>query len=321
MELHKNKDEFMVVVSEAAKQLNIFEYILEKDYWVTMLLKKIAEFEYNNFLVFKGGTSLSKGFGLITRFSEDIDTALKPEAIQENGIHKKSGEAIHRIIKKLKISDFSAVDEGRESEKQRYKRVYAFPKVYDYPHASPIHDKVVLEVNAFSNPMPVEMVSISSLLGEFVGDKYGTADQHRYGLTAFDLQALSPERSFCEKILAVRRASHKGGAFFDARVRHLYDLFQLFSSDRIKSFIEGHEFEQMLTVCHLDDAINQKITTNTSNHFVDSKLFKNPKKIIYSVEQSYNLLSSITFDGVIPKIDNIIATIAAIGKRLQKFRF
>ena len=70
--LHEHED-FKLLINETAKQVNLSPFIIEKDYWVTYLLKNLAKSEFANEFVFKGGTCLSKAYALIDRFSEDID--------------------------------------------------------------------------------------------------------------------------------------------------------------------------------------------------------------------------------------------------------
>lgn len=319
MDLHKNRNDFKALVPQVSNALNLPQHVVEKDYWVTMMLKRMSEFEYRNFTVFKGGTSLSKGYGFIKRFSEDVDISLKPSAFSSGGIHKKTGEAIHKFIRKVRLDELTAIDEGKESEKQRYKRVYEFPRHFDYPVSSPIHDRVILEVNAFSNPTPIETVTIVSTIGEYIGQHFGRDKQAERGLMSFQLDALTPERSFCEKLLALRRAAHKRKEFLEARVRHLYDVFQLYNIDRISSFVESDNFEKMLTACYQDDELNQKISEEASKCFVENKLFEMPADTIQAVAVNYNNLRSITFDGVLPSIDGIINTISNLSERLSGF--
>lgn len=71
MYLHNDKTLFEEVINEANARTGIAQSIIEKDYYVTMILKFLAK--HNPDIVFKGGTSLSKCFHLIDRFSEDID--------------------------------------------------------------------------------------------------------------------------------------------------------------------------------------------------------------------------------------------------------
>ena len=71
-------DERRVYVEQAAVQRNISPVVMEKDFWVCWLLGVLFQSEFAGNLVFKGGTSLSKVFGIIERFSEDIDLSLSP---------------------------------------------------------------------------------------------------------------------------------------------------------------------------------------------------------------------------------------------------
>ena len=71
MYLHKNRELFRDVILVTSQELEVSEDIVEKDYYVTLILRKLSTIEYP--IVFKGGTSLSKAFQVIDRFSEDID--------------------------------------------------------------------------------------------------------------------------------------------------------------------------------------------------------------------------------------------------------
>ena len=75
--LQISSDELELVIQNTADKLNMSKAIVEKDLWVCIILKYLfQDFKYKNSIVFKGGTSLSKVYKLIERFSEDIDLAL-----------------------------------------------------------------------------------------------------------------------------------------------------------------------------------------------------------------------------------------------------
>jgi predicted nucleotidyltransferase component of viral defense system len=67
------------VIQEAAVRRGVSPVIIEKDFWVCYILSSLFRSEFGESLVFKGGTSLSKVFRVIHRFSEDIDLSLSPE--------------------------------------------------------------------------------------------------------------------------------------------------------------------------------------------------------------------------------------------------
>lgn len=72
------EDERRLYIEQAALRRSLSPVVLEKDFWVCWLLGVLFESEFAGSLVFKGGTSLSKVFGVIDRFSEDIDLSLSP---------------------------------------------------------------------------------------------------------------------------------------------------------------------------------------------------------------------------------------------------
>lgn len=81
MNLHENKEDFTEAVQAVSRGLNISPALVEKDYYVTLVLKRLNE-ELSG-LIFKGGTSLSKCHKAINRFSEDIDLTLDSEHLNK----------------------------------------------------------------------------------------------------------------------------------------------------------------------------------------------------------------------------------------------
>ncbi len=94
MNLHHNIKLYSDTLRAASQQLNIKSEFVEKDYWITLVLSRLAKSEYVDESVFKGGTSLSKGYNLINRFSEDVDLAIINRG-------NKSGNEIKTIIRNV----------------------------------------------------------------------------------------------------------------------------------------------------------------------------------------------------------------------------
>ena len=92
--LHENKEEFINAVNLASEYFHVLPVIVEKDYYVTMILRELSERQ--GFVVFKGGTSLSKCHKVIRRFSEDIDITIDSRLSQ--GQMKKLKEVITDIF-------------------------------------------------------------------------------------------------------------------------------------------------------------------------------------------------------------------------------
>lgn len=322
MKLHKKTGDFRAAIQNAAIRFNLPEHVVEKDYWVTKTLFNLSNYAHKEYVVFKGGTALSKGYGLIKRFSEDIDLALHPDGVGEGKIHKRMGDALHRVVSAIKDESFTVDEAEKESEKQRYKRVYLFPQIVEYPDGSPIHSKIVVEVNSFSTPTPVESVEIKSLVANFLLEGYGQDVVNEEGLNSFAISVLKPERIFCEKLLALRRASFRGGDFFAERIRHLYDIHQMFRSKRIQDWISNEkDFFGLLDMAHQDDEINKKISEENQKDFISYEIFRNPQAQIKSVETAYENLKAITFDQSVPEIGEVCESLKELSDKLGKFNF
>jgi predicted nucleotidyltransferase component of viral defense system len=102
MLLHKDKAIFQEFITATANDLGLQNFQVEKDYYVSLFLKELAKINTNVKIVFKGGTSLSKCYSVIDRFSEDIDLAVlfKGSKVTQ-GERKQLKAAILNVIEKL----------------------------------------------------------------------------------------------------------------------------------------------------------------------------------------------------------------------------
>lgn len=104
------QEEKLTILANVAENKGIVDNAIEKDYWVSMVLRSIFSLPYATSFVFKGGTSLSKGWGLIERFSEDIDLAIDPKHLGFTDISTKSQRTKLRKESKKFIDGTFAVD-------------------------------------------------------------------------------------------------------------------------------------------------------------------------------------------------------------------
>ena len=120
--LHNNKDQFQDAIELAYEQTGIMAQAIEKDYYVTMLLRLLSE--KMPYIVFKGGTSLSKCHKVIKRFSEDIDITIDTQISQ--GKKKKIKQAIVSSADELGMN-IENLDETRSRRNyNRYKILHSF---------------------------------------------------------------------------------------------------------------------------------------------------------------------------------------------------
>lgn len=244
MRLFESPD-FDQAVIAASQHLNIREQIVEKDYYVTEALRILAE-QPGNRIIFKGGTSLSKGWNLIQRFSEDIDIFLDPEAFMPS-LGKRG---IDRELKVLR----DAIDEHpaltfAQAESQTiggFGRSDVFRYVPLFTGAGAIAPRVLVEAGTASGREPTETVVIQSYIGRFLRDTettLGAEDEQ-----PFSMRLLHFRRTFVEKMFAIHSKIElykREGLSLGSYARHYYDLYQLAQQEAVRAMLAGEEYAQI----------------------------------------------------------------------------
>lgn len=240
MKLHENKSDFKDAVTLTAQQMNISEVFIEKDYWITLVLSYLAKSEFASQAVFKGGTSLSKGFGLIDRFSEDVDIAV----IDDN---KKSGSEIRNIIRTIEKEMTRDLREltidGVTSKGSKFRK-----SVFEYLSIDPDNknNRLIVEVNSFANPFPFKRVSIKSFVFDFFTNTSNEKFIEQYDLQPFILNVLNREQTMLEKTVSLIRFSFDENVFesISKKIRHFYDLYFLMKDADCISYMKSNDFKE-----------------------------------------------------------------------------
>ena len=220
MYLHKeNRELFRDAILLTSERLGVSEDIVEKDYYVTLILKKLSSIEYP--VVFKGGTSLSKAFRVIDRFSEDIDITFT-EHLGEARRKKLKYKILKPIADELGlvIRNFDSVESDKNLNH------------YDFYYESVVGDRVInaippyvkLETSLMSYSFPTE----EKELGNYIRDALGSEEKElieTYDLEAFPMRVQSLNRTLIDKVFAVCDYYMQGKDRRNAR--HLYDIYKL----------------------------------------------------------------------------------------------
>lgn len=244
MNLHANRSLFADLVEESAKSLGIAPIFIEKDYWVTFILKRLSKSKYKDIAIFKGGTSLSKAYRIIDRFSEDVDIAIVDKGLSGN----KLKQTIKNIEDELTHQIFTQVQMPQTSKGSKFRKtIHRYPQNIDgdFKHAK---ENILLELNAFANPYPIVSKMISSYIYDFLKDKEGGIIQ-TYSIEPFCVNVLDYVRTFCEKLSAIARATYeddKNYTKLKEKIRHFYDIYFLMQEKKIQNFINTNEFIDMI---------------------------------------------------------------------------
>lgn len=227
--LHQHED-FKFFINETAKQINLSEFIVEKDYWVTYLLKNLVKSEFKNEFVFKGGTCLSKAYNLISRFSEDIDILmLETENTKSKTQKGKRLIALREYIANL--SEFTYVGGNRSELYAAIK--FAFP-TYSSSIISSASKEILLEPGYRGGIVPdIKKKFISSYVEKMA---YGKIEN--FDVEPFEINVLSIERIFMEKVFAIKEIYDKdAGETLQKKTRHYYDIYKLAQTNEVKALL------------------------------------------------------------------------------------
>jgi predicted nucleotidyltransferase component of viral defense system len=221
MLLHENKKLFEEHILSTDKYYGINDVdVIEKDYYVTMFLKKLYEKQEN--LIFKGGTALSKCFKVIERFSEDVDlTVICEKDKPTEGMRKKLKRDILDTIDELGCSLVNP--ESIRSRRDFNKYIISFGDKAVSPALAP---NLIVETAVFIKSYPTEMREANSLIFDFL-KMVGNAEHIiKYDIAPFELKVQSMSRTFVDKVFAVCDYYISGKVRRNSR--HIYDLHMIY---------------------------------------------------------------------------------------------
>ena len=215
--LHSNRELFEQTVLRTADATGIAASIIEKDYYVTEFLRKLTSYQPD--IVFKGGTSLSKCYKLIQRFSEDID--LNVEDRPSEGQRKALKRNIVAVIDDLDLSLSNAEEIRSRRDYNRY--VIAYDSVI--PMASDaLKAAVLLETSYTAVSFPTVLLPVHSYIGDMMEQEAPDAIEE-YNLNPFEMKVQEIDRTLADKVFAVCDYYLQGKVAKHSR--HLYDIYKL----------------------------------------------------------------------------------------------
>jgi hypothetical protein len=217
---------------------------IEKDWWVTQVLKILHTLPYAEYIAFKGGTSLSKCWNLIARFSEDIDIALSREFLGFCGELSKTqiSDKLRRaactfvrqkmqydvrnaLLERGICSDAFSVDVTITPVTTTDPEVITVTYHSLYDISPYIKNTVKIEISGRSMMEPVAKRLVNSVIDEHFPDA-------PFAEGAFEVNAVIPERTFLEKVFLLHEEFRKDVVRVERMSRHIYDLAMMIDSER-----------------------------------------------------------------------------------------
>ena len=231
-------EEKRTVLLNAGKKVRFPLYIIEKDWWVVQSLRLINQMDIAEHLVFKGGTSLSKAWRLIDRFSEDIDLAINREFFGFSGDISRTQigklkDASSRYISNdfllslQKVFDNEGFNDVRLSvanmkatDDDPVQIEISYPAVTEY--SLYVQPRLILEIGSRSLMEPSTLCSFRSIIGQSFADMpFADDDVH--------FRCVNPERTFLEKLFLLHEEHkrQKEKMKIKGKSRHFYDIYRI----------------------------------------------------------------------------------------------
>ena len=325
------KEQRAAVFERVGASVGLPMQAVEKDFWVTVILQAVFSLPVAQHLIFKGGTSLSKAWGLISRFSEDIDLAVNPIALgaAEGDLTKKQIKKLRKAsslfvseqltpmlcakINEMGMSAFLNIEaqpngEGDNTYPEprqiyiRYQSVFEKPLTYLRPD-------VVLEVSARSLIEPAMPTHVSCILADYIPIQ-SACDAVVY--TAIPAKTMVEKMFLLHELFSV--PGH--GTRAERKSRHLYDLYQMMHQDFAQEAITNDALWE--SIRHHREVFTSVQGVDYSGD-VRQRICLLPREDIVATWQSdYETMRSSMIHGSAPTWDELIEPITILQNKTRK---
>ena len=215
--LHNNREQFAEAINLAVFKTGLAPEIVEKDYYITLILRKLSEMF--DFVVFKGGTSLSKCHKVIDRFSEDIDITIDNSLSQ--GQKKKLKYGIVEITEEfgMKISNIDDIRSRRDYNCYRIEYDSVLKST-----SGAVNPMVIMETSFTEVSFPTVTLAVGSYIGKLLQEE-APEMLTEYSLNPFEMKVQGLDRTLIDKVFAVCDYYLSGRV--KKHSRHIYDIYKL----------------------------------------------------------------------------------------------
>lgn len=244
-----DKDTKIKVYNAISEEIGLAPFAVEKDWWVVQCLSLIFQLDLAPYLVFKGGTSLSKAWNIIERLSEDIDLALDRSYLGFDGdlsktqvkklrkasfeyISKTVYQAIKEKFQEVGFNDVQVVlEEVKDADQDPVIIAIYYPNIIESPGY--VLSRVLVEIGSRSLREPFSVKKFSSFVGEIYPDQ-AFADK------PIEILTVNPERTFLKKLFLLHEEFQKPADRIrvDRLSRHLYDIERLMNTEYAAAALE-----------------------------------------------------------------------------------
>jgi hypothetical protein len=298
MNLHHDIKLFTQTLRAASQHLDIKLGFVEKDYWITLVLSRLAKSKYV----------------LIERFSEDVDIAI----INDKGKIGNEIKTIIRTIEKEITTDLKELQmAGVTSKGSRFRK-----SVFEYvtTEKGNANNKLIVEINSFANPFPYQRLVIQSMVFDFLMQTRNEKYIEQYNLQSFQVNVLSKEQTLLEKMVSLIRFSFKENTVesISEKIRHFYDLYYLMKHPECSDFTASNSFKtQFNTILEHDREMFEEPTGWQNKSVSQSPLINDFSNVWKQLKEKYQTELSALAYRPIPDEKDVAKCFEELIKRIE----
>jgi hypothetical protein len=324
-----DKTEKVAIFNAIAAEKGMTPFAVEKDWWVSRTLNIIFQMTIAKHLVFKGGTSLSKAWKIINRFSEDIDLAIDKEffesykgEISRTQISKLRKEAgiytTGTFFEELKVEfkargfidlEFKVINTGESDQDPRIIEIY-YPNVVNQP-TEYVLPRVQIEISCRSLREPFSVKTFGSLVDEFYADREFTEP-------LFNVPTVNKERTFLEKLFLLHEEFQRPDdkVRVDRLSRHMYDIYHLAKVGIATIAINNKELYETIVSHRYKFSRVGDIDYNLHNPLTINLIPRNDKMELWKADYA-KMKEDMIYEENKPSFEELINTLKNLRTQLQ----
>lgn len=226
-----NKETLKELILNINNRTGIRNDILEKDYYVCLILKDLASKQDYLQAYFKGGTAVYKILNHMNRFSEDIDLTVKINNNESNNSNKTrlKKSALNYKITDLKLMAGETIDKkGSITAFYKYESLFGLSELFK-------SERIQIEATSFTVSEPVSTYIIEPLIYKYATEEEKNILEEKYNISKFQIKIIKLERIFIDKIFAAEFYYERN--MYEDTAKHLYDITIMLKNDSIQKLL------------------------------------------------------------------------------------
>lgn len=317
-----------LIIDQVSSEKGLLPVAIEKDLWVIIALRAIFSTELKDHLVFKGGTSLSKAWNIIERFSEDIDLAVDRSFFGFNGdlsrsqiknlrkasckyVNEKFGKLLNDVLLKqgvrefeLKVTEFEESDTDPLAIELRYNSLV---EKQEY-----LHPRILIEISSRSLIEPFEIRELKSLISTVYPDQ-------KFIDKPVEIPTVLPSRTLLEKMFLLHEEFQKpkDRKIKSARMtRHLYDISRLMETPYLDQALKDKILYS--TIIKHRSKLTKVSWVDYSTLDYKTLKFIPPKEILEEYKKDYLAMEESMFYGETEIFEELMAKLSKLNQRVNE---